>query len=261
MDHEMLVNLGLDKYKIFKNEPKRFFVRAVVAGLYLGVATVLSYTLGAMLFTEHPTISKIALAGTFGIGLAAISLLGAELFTGNCFTTIMPVFDKQIKFVKILPMWIVCFLGNFVGIFLVCFLFVKSGANTSLLATYIKDVMQHKMEFEPMQLFVRGILCNFTVCVAAYAGIKLKNEVAKIIMYLVIVMAFVLPGFDHSIANMGSITIGMTELFGTISFNWVPLHMVLATLGNIIGGCILLGWPIYIMNKPGTKSRVATKTN
>ncbi|MFV0395001.1 MAG: formate/nitrite transporter family protein [Coprobacillaceae bacterium] len=250
MDHEMLVNLGLSKYKVFKEEPKKFFVRSVVAGLYLGVATILSYTLGALLFENHPTFAKIALAGTFGIGLAAISLLGSELFTGNCFVTIMPVFDKQIKFVKILPMWLVCYLGNFVGIFLVCFLFVKSGVNSVILTEYIKDVMHHKMDFDAVQLFIKGILCNFTVCVAAYAGIKLKNEVAKIIMYLVIVMAFVLPGFDHSIANMGSITIGFAELGSRLPMNWVPLHMLLTTLGNIVGGAFLLGWPIYTINRP-----------
>lgn len=250
MDHDLLVNLGLTKYKVFTEEPKKFFVRSIVAGLYLGVATILSYTLGAMLFVEHPAIAKIALAGTFGIGLAAISLLGAELFTGNCFTTIMPVYDKQIRFVKILPMWLVCYLGNFVGIFTVCFLFVKSGVNSTILTNYISDVMHHKMEFEALQLFIKGILCNFTVCVAAYAGIKLKNEVAKIIMYLVIVMAFVLPGFDHSIANMGSLTIGFTELGNTLPSGWVPLHMLLTTAGNIIGGACLLAWPIYAMNKP-----------
>lgn len=253
MDHELLVNLGLKKYESFKTDATKFFFKAVVAGLYLGVATVLSYTLACMLFESSPTVAKIALAGTFGIGLAAISLLGAELFTGNCFTSIMPVFDKKLKFVQILPMWAVCYVGNFVGIALVCFLFVKSGVNSDLLKVYIKDVMEHKMHFEPLQLFIRGILCNFTVCVAAFAGIKLKNEVAKIIMYLVIVMAFVLPGFDHSIANMGSMTIGFTELGNSISASWVPLHMLITTLGNIVGGSILLGYPIYVMNKPSYK--------
>lgn len=250
MNREVLVNLGLAKYKMCKEETGRFFVRSIVAGLYLGVATILSYTLGCLLFKEAAIAAKIAVAFTFGIGLVAICLFGAELFTGNCFTSIMPVYDRKLKFYQILPMWVICYIGNFIGIACICFLLVKSGSNFALMKEYLTGIMDAKMAFDWMQLLIRGILCNFIVCIATLAGISLKSEVARMIAIIFFVATFVLPGFEHSIANMGVFTIGFTSLGSGIPFDWVPLHMVLCTLGNILGGSLFLGLPIYFIAKP-----------
>lgn len=249
MDREVLVNLGLAKYKMCKEERGRFFIRSILAGLYLGMATILSYTFASLLMESSPVMAKVTFSFTFGIGLVAICLLGAELFTGNCFTSIMPVYDKKLKFTQILPMWVICYIGNFIGIVFVCFLFVKSGSNFPALKEYMRGVMEAKMVFDPMELLIKGILCNFIVCIAGYSGIKIKNEAARIIMIVVIVAAFVLPGFEHSIANMGGFTLGFGALGSAIPFDWVPLHMVLSTLGNMIGGSILLGLPVYLSIK------------
>ena len=67
---------------------------------------------------------------------------------------------------------------------------------------------------------------------------------------MIIVMTFVLPGFEHSIANMGTFSMTFTALGTGISWSGVWLHMLLSTLGNIIGGSILLGLPIYLMIRP-----------
>lgn len=248
MDRELLVDKGLEKYNMCQEDPQRFFMRSIVAGLYLGMATILSYTLGCLLFKDVLVASKIAVAFTFGIGLVAICLLGAELFTGNCFTSIMPVLDKKLKLHQVFKMWIICYLGNFIGIFVVCGLFVLSGVNQLIMKEYMTTVMHAKIAFDPLQLFIRAILCNFVVCIASFAGIKLKSEAAKAIIIIVVVAGFVLPGFEHSIANMGIFTVGFGELQGSIGFDWVPLHMLLSTLGNIIGGSVLLGVPVYYMN-------------
>ena len=127
MSFEMLSDLGIKKYEMCRDEPGRFLARSVVAGLYLGLATILSTTLGTLLFQNNLIASKIAVAGSFGIGLVIIVILGSELFTGNCFTTMIPVYGKKLKFRQIIPMWVVCYIGNFIGISLICILFVKSG--------------------------------------------------------------------------------------------------------------------------------------
>lgn len=245
-DIELLCKLGKVKYNIMKTDPIRFFVRSFMAGAYLGAAAILSYTLGAML-QNHGVVAKIAVAATFGIGLVAIVYLGAELFTGNCFVTIMPVLNKELKIKDIIPMWIVCYLGNFVGIALICFLFVKSGAQEKVLIPYLQTLMQSKLSFDVLQLFIKGILCNFIVCIAAYAGIKIKDETARLIVIMVFVMAFVLPGFEHCVANMGIFTMGITQLGSTMDWSMVPLHMLVSTLGNIVGGSVVLAIPVYIM--------------
>ena len=203
MSFEMLSDLGIKKYEMCRDEPGRFFARAIVAGLYLGIATILSVTLGTLLFQNNLIASKIAVAGSFGIGLVIIVILGSELFTGNCFTTMIPIYGKKLKFRQIIPMWIICYIGNFIGISLVCFLFVKSGSNHDLFIPYIESIVSGKLTFNVGELFIKGVLCNFIVCVGTYVGMKMQDDTAKTIIMMIIVMAFVLPGFEHSIANMG----------------------------------------------------------
>ena len=152
MSFEMLSDLGIKKYEMCRDEKGRFFARSIVAGLYLGLATILSTTLGTLLFKDHYIASKIA-AASFGIGLVIIVILGSELFTGNCFTTMIPIYGKKLKFRQIIPMWIICYIGNFVGIALICFLFVKSGSNQELLTEYITTVVDGKLAFSVGQLF------------------------------------------------------------------------------------------------------------
>lgn len=245
-DIELLSKLGKVKYKIMKTDPLRFFTRSFMAGAYLGAAAILSYTLGALL-QDHGVVAKIAVAATFGIGLVAIVYLGAELFTGNCFVTIMPVLKRELKIRDIIPMWILCYVGNLIGISLICFLFIKSGAQKSVLTPYLTTVMESKLQFDVIELLIKGILCNFIVCIAAYSGIKIKDETARLIVIMVFVMAFVLPGFEHCIANAGIFTMGMTQLGSAIDWRMMPLHMLISTLGNIIGGSLLLAIPIYIV--------------
>lgn len=245
-DIEVLCKLGKIKHNIMKTDPLRFFVRSFMAGAYLGAAAILSYTLGAML-QNHGVVAKIAVAATFGIGLVAIVYLGAELFTGNCFVTIMPVLKGDLKLKDILPMWVVCYIGNMVGIALICFLFIKSGAQEKVMIPYLQTTMEAKLQFDVFSLLIKGILCNFIVCIAAYSGIKIKDETARLIVIMVFVMAFVLPGFEHCVANGGIFTMGITQLGNAVDWSMLPLHMLISTIGNIIGGSVLLAVPIYIM--------------
>jgi len=249
-DFELLKNLAMAKYNMAKNDPFRFFIRSIVAGLYLGMATILSYTLSVVLINVSPEAAKIAFAGAFGIGLVVIVLLGSELFTGNCFTTMIPVFHGDLKIYQIFPMWIICYIGNFIGIAFLMFLFIQTGSNQEAIEAYLTTVITGKLNFDIMQLFIKGILCNFIVCVAAYEGMKLKSESAKVIVMMIVVMSFVLPGFEHSIANMGTFSMGFFSLGNSISWSGLALHMVVSTLGNIVGGSLLLGLPIYLMSKP-----------
>lgn len=215
-----------------------FFTRAVLAGLYLGVAAIISYTLGA-LFGDNTAVSKVVVAGSFGIGLVAIIFLGAELFTGNCYVTMMPVLKGELKLRDIIPAWIVCYIGNCIGIGLICWLFIMGGSQTSILKPYLQSLIDAKLNFDFVQLIIRGILCNFIVCIAAYAGVKIKGDSARLIVIMVMVMAFVLPGFEHCIANAGIFTMGVSLLGNSIDIAMIPLHMLLSTIGNMIGGTSL----------------------
>lgn len=149
----------------------------------------------------------------------------------------------------ILPMWITCYIGNMVGIAFICFLFIKGGSQEAIMTPYLKGIMEAKLHFNAVELLIRGILCNFIVCVAAYSGVKVKDDTAKLIIVMILVMTFVLPGFEHCVANGGIFAMGMTQLGNTVDWSLMPLHMLLSTIGNIIGGSVLLAVPVYMMFK------------
>lgn len=243
-DIDLLTKLAMVKYDIMKKDPLRFFMRSIMAGAYLGVAAILSYTLGALL-SHFPVASKIAVAASFGIGLVAIVYLGAELFTGNCFFTMIPIFKKELKVKDVVPMWIVSYVGNIIGISILCFLFVKGGSQSAVLSDYLKPLIETKLSVSMGELFIRAVLCNFVVCIAAYAGVKVKDETARLCLIMFMVMAFVLPGFEHCIANAGVFTLGYAQLGTTINWGALPLHMLISTLGNMVGGCLMFAGPIY----------------
>lgn len=246
-DIDVLNELGMSKIKMAEQDPLRFLSRSIMAGLYLGAAMILSYSLGALLNQNYPEFSKIAVAGTFGIGLAAIVFLGAELFTGNCLTTIIPVYDRKISFFRLWKTWGICYFGNLVGMGLIGFLFIRSESMHNLFPDYLAGLCAAKLEFSAIPLLIKAILCNFIVCIAAYSGIKVKDDVVRLVMILFFVTAFVLPGLEHCIANMGFYAMCLTELGFSVPLDSILLHTLIVTIGNMIGGAVLLGVPVYMI--------------
>ena len=247
-DIENINKVGINKVEMAKNDSFRFFMRSIMAGLYLSMAAILSFSLGA-LFQDNTALSKTLVAGTFGIGLAMIVFLGGELFTGNCFTTMIPVYSKKLKIKDLIPAWIICYLGNCVGSIIVCAIFIGSGSLKDVITTYLTASITVKLNFDIIQLLLKAVLCNFVVCVGAYAGMKVQDSITKFVFILLIVMIFVLPGFEHCIANVSTFTMGLTLLGNNVSWINLPLHMLISTIGNILGGSVLLGLPVYLTFK------------
>lgn len=98
-----------------------------------------------------------------------------------------------------------------------------------------------------MELLLRGILCNFLVCLAVFTGTRMKTESGKLIVMFCIIMTFVIAGFEHCIANMGTFTVGYL-LLGGLDLALIAKSMFFVTLGNIIGGAVLLGLPLKLMS-------------
>lgn len=143
--------------------------------------------------------------------------------------------------------WVISYIGNFVGSFILGGLFVWSNASHQILVDYYRSFIYTKLDATPMELFVRGVLCNFLVCLAVYTGMKLKSESGKMIMMFCIITAFVLAGFEHCVANMGTFTIGYM-LLGDIGTAAVIKSQFFVTLGNIVGGAVLLAFPLKQMS-------------
>lgn len=249
MDLELLEEAGLKKIKSAQNEPFRYFLKAVMAGFYLGVASILSYSLGSVAGIIHPMFGKIAFALFFGLAFILVVFLNGELFTGNCLTTILPVYSKKLRFIDILPNWVICYMGNFVGASLIGSLFILSGALSHQLPDFLSSILVYKLDFDITQLIIRSILCNFIVCIASYVSYKVKDEAAKVIILFIVIISFVLPGFDHSIANMATFAMGVTAFPATINYSQIFFNLLFSTFGNIIGGSVLMALPLYLIYK------------
>ena len=97
------------------------------------------------------------------------------------------------------------------------------------------------------QMFMRAILCNFFVCLGVLCGIKLKSETGKFLMIVMCISAFVFSGFEHCIANMGIFVISLNLVDG-VSVGLMLKSMLIVTIGNMVGGALLLAWPLRKMS-------------
>ena len=235
------------KADICEHYPVKFFIRAIMAGFFIVVATILSNVSAAVLYSTYPQFGKLLGAFLFSIAIVLIVFIGGELFTGNNMTMAMGAYAGTCTWKQVLKVWLVSYIGNFVGAFFLSFLFVKSGASHQILVDYYNSFLAAKLSAPPMQLFLRGVLCNFCVCLAVLTGTRMKSESGKLIVMFCVIMAFVVSGFEHCVANMGTFSIAYL-LFGSINPVLLAKSMICVTLGNIVGGALLLAAPLKLMS-------------
>ncbi|MEG0669102.1 MAG: formate/nitrite transporter family protein [Clostridium sp.] len=245
-DVDIIGNLASYKGDLAKNRPMIYTLRAVMAGFYLVVAIVLSYTTGALVNKISPELAKIASAMTFSIALALICFLGGELFTGSNLVMGVGLYSGKTDTKDLIRVFCLSYLGNLIGNMTISYIFVKSGASFDLLREYIQPIVETKLALSATEMVLRGILCNFIVCISVMASIKMKSESAKMTVMFWCIFAFVVAGFEHSIANMG--TFSMAYFMG-IDIPLMPLlnSMFWVTIGNILGGTVLYSLPLYKM--------------
>ena len=245
-DIDVLSKLAIKKSRNSAERPAKYFARACLTGFYVIVAIVLSYTTGAILFENYYEFSKIMVAGTFSFALALIVFLSGELFTGNNLVMSVGFYEKKVTIKDVLRVWLYSYVGNLIGSVIISYLFIKSGASLSIIRPYIAYVVESKLYLSVLELVIRGILCNSIVCLGYLTGIKMETEIGKLVMMFFCVFAFIVAGFEHSVANMGVFSIGYFALRG-LPMGLVIRNLFWVTIGNIIGGGVLLGIPaVYI---------------
>ena len=239
-DIDIITKMAEKKARNANEKTGKYIGRAVVTGFYIMVAIILSYTTGAILYPKYPEVAKVIIASTFCFAIALIVFLSGELFTGNNFIMIVGMLKGKVNFSSTLKVWIYTFFGNAIGLIIFAYLFIKSGASFSAIQHYIETVAYAKLELPAYQMLIRGILCNFIVCLAYLSGIKMKSESGKLIMMFFSVFAFIIAGFEHSIANVGVFSIAYFAL-GGIPISLVLKNLLFVVIGNIIGGGLILG--------------------
>ena len=228
------------------------FLLAIMAGAFIALGGLGSQI--ASCCAEDPSSARVISSVVFPIGLFMVLVGGAELFTGNCLIMI-PVLSGKTKLSGMLKNWIVVYLGNMVGGFLIalCAAFghIYSFSNNELAASVVNTAIT-KANISFTDGLLRGILCNVLVCMAVWCSFAADEVAGKVLALWLPVMLFIICGFEHSVANMYFIPAGMLtsaiynlpagglSLFGFFVTNLIPV-----TIGNIIGGGICVGAMYY----------------
>ena len=249
---KIYVEVGVKKVKL--PYPK-MFILGIYAGMFIGsggvCASVCSYRMTG-------GDSRFYSGLVFPIGLMLVCCAGAELFTGNCLLVI-PLFCKRITIVEMLISWGIVYLGNLIGGIIMALLVVY-GHVTHLfdysLAQIFVNTAIAKTTLSFGDAFVKGILCNFFVCLAIWLSFAAKDLFSKIAGLWTPILLFIACGYEHVVANMFYIPAG---LFSSYEYhlprpklNWgrfIYKNLIPVTLGNICGGSILVGigyWYIYL---------------
>ena len=216
----------------------------ILAGGFIGLGA-LYYTLVASDASLGFAASRLLGGLAFSLGLILVVVAGAELFTGNNLM-VMAWASRRITTIELLRSWIIIYLANFVGALgLVLFVLWSQqwSMNGDAVGTTAVKIAAAKAALPFWEAFFKGILCNILVCMAVWLALAGRSVADKILAIIFPISAFVAAGFEHSVANMYFIPLGILvqEHLSTSSLpavNWAGLisNLIPVTLGNIAGG-------------------------
>ncbi|MBT2695623.1 formate/nitrite transporter family protein [Bacillus sp. ISL-55] len=250
---EVAIATALKKKKYLGESKAKYLLRAALAGVYIGFGIMVSYRLGEYFYDNHSAATPIASSIFFGLALVLILYGGGELFTSNTMIMTISSLKKVTTWKDTIENWIACYSGNLLGAVFFGILIMMSGIFISPeKSQYMMETVSMKMNTPASQLFFRAILCNWLVCLAVWVPFNVKGDGAKIGVMMLLVFAFVVSGFEHSVANMVLFSIALfvphpetVSIAGSI-FNLVPV-----TLGNILGGGFFVATLYVYLNAKG----------
>lgn len=242
---ELSVSIGKNKISTTA-KTGRLIILSVLAGCYIALGGILSVVVGfgfPDITAGNPALQRFLSGCMFPIGLILVVILGAELFTGNN-ALLVPGFMKgDFGLKEVAKNWSLVYAGNFVGAFGFAWLMVYMAGLTSSEPWHsaIIKVAETKVSMPWLTVFIKGIGANWCVCLAVWLALAGHSLIEKMAACWFPVMAFVALGYEHSIANMFFIPLGMLEGAQVTIGQFVCDNLIPATLGNIAGGAIFVG--------------------
>jgi len=243
---EIWINNGIKKANLSVG---KMLVLGMLAGAYIGFGAnvfVLATAAGGDPFQSM--VAKLIGAALFPVGLMMVILCGAELFTGNNLLT-LALMDKKITAGKMLKNWVIVYIGNLIGSVLLAFVLAKSGLFADAAGERAMAIAASKTSIPFMPAVLRGIGCNVLVVLACWLQAGAKDMIGKIFAIWFPIMMFVFAGFEHSVANMTYIPLG---IFLGADVSWGAFflaNLVPVTIGNLIGGAVVIPFAYYYAYK------------
>ena len=227
-EYTALCNAGVAKNNLLKKNPLGYFISSMVAGMFISFGSMVAFVLGQSMDGNGAAAAvKLIQSIAFASALSLVVMAGAEL-----------------------KLWCVCWIGNLIASLLCVAAFQLTGLPTAgdgAIADYFIKISSAKVSLGVGEILVRAILCNILVCLAVWCGTKMKTESGKLIMIFWCILIFMTCGFEHSIADMSIIGIGVAN--GGITVGQYLYTVLLATVGNIIGGAVFVAVPYHVISK------------
>jgi len=221
------------------------FKLGIVSGCHIGFGAYLAISIGGAcpgLAASNPGLQKMV-TGAFGLpfGLIMTLVTGGELFTGNTALVTAARAEGKIESKDLAKNWIASYLGNFVGSLFLAYLVFKSGTLGNLPGAVNLATAKCSLAWDVA--FVRGILCNWLVCMAVYMASGCSSMIGKMTAVWFPISAFVALGLDHSVANMFIIPLAILRGAEITVSQMFLKNLIPVTLGNIVGGALCVMAP------------------
>jgi nitrite transporter NirC len=217
----------------------RYFLSSIFAGAFVGVAVVLLASVSGPLLAASSPWTKLVQGAVFGIALTLVVFAGAELFTGNVMVVVQGLFARTVRAADAAVVLVVSLVGNIVGSIALAALVHGGGSLTGPGADLIAAVVQAKAALTGPQLLWRAVLCNLLVCLALWMAARTRSDGAKLAVLWWALLAFIASGFEHSVANVTSFSLGVFE--GSATWGQLARNLAWTVPGNVIGGGLLVG--------------------
>jgi formate transporter FocA len=259
-------NVGVSKSQL---NSFRMFALAILAGAFIALGAIFSTTATTGGSALPYGVVRILAGLTFSLGLILVVIAGAELFTGNNLI-VMAWASHKVSTTQLLRNWVVVYLGNFVGSILTAYMMFLSRQyemSNGALGLNALNIANAKSGLDFVPALVLGIFCNALVCLAVWLCMSARSTTDRVLAIVPPISAFVAAGFEHSIANMYFIPIGLFIKAGATDAFWTSIgktaadfsnltwgnfflaNLLPVTIGNIIGGAVMVGlvyWSIYL---------------
>ncbi len=239
----------------------------VLAGGFIGLGAMYS-----VLVTSDASLgfglSRLLGGITFSMGLILVVIAGAELFTGNNLLA-MAWADGRISTGEVLYNWAVVAVSNFAGAAGLALIIYWSGhpkMNGGAVGAQYVAIAAAKCSMPVWEAFLKGVLCNFLVCIAVWMAMAGRSVTDKVLAIVFPISAFVAAGFEHSIANMYLVPLAMLLRDGmafpvqggeAISWAGFARNLVPVILGNLVGGSVLVALVYHVIYRRGSRGERA----
>ena len=230
----------------------RFLLFALLGGMFIALGGLFSVIVAGgvpALADQYPGLVRLLAGAMFPMGLVLVVVAGAGLFTSDFATLPFAFWQKRISLAAFVRIGFWGYVANFAGALLVAWLLAyQSGTLTKdPWAGYVKQMALQKTSSSFIAVYAKGIGANLMVCLAVWMATAAKDITGKVLLIWLPVMAFVALGWEHSIANMFYIPLGMLLGAPVTMEAFIFQNLLPATLGNITGGMLLVALPYFLL--------------